>query len=133
MKYLLDSNVCIQYLNQRSEKIIQRLQDLSDIDIVVCSIVKAELFYGAMRTNNPTKTLQKQQEFLDRFISLKFDDECAVIYGEIRSKLAAKGTPIGNNDLHIAAIAMANNLTLITHNTREFSRIDNLKLEDWEI
>ncbi|MEA5549625.1 type II toxin-antitoxin system VapC family toxin [Anabaena cylindrica UHCC 0172] len=133
MKYLLDSNVCIQYLNQRSEKIIQRLQDLSDTDIVVCSIVKAELFYGAMRTNNPAKTLQKQQEFLNSFISLKFDDECAVIYGEIRSKLAAKGTPIGNNDLHIAAIAIANNLTLITHNTREFSRIDNLKLEDWEI
>ncbi|MBE9256553.1 MULTISPECIES: type II toxin-antitoxin system VapC family toxin [Aphanizomenonaceae] len=133
MKYLLDSNVCIQYLNQRSEKIIQRLQDLSDIDIVVCSIVKAELFYGAMRTHNPAKTLQKQQEFLGRFVSLYFDDQCALIYGEIRSKLAAKGTPIGNNDLHIAAIAMANNLTLITHNTREFSRIDNLKLEDWEI
>jgi tRNA(fMet)-specific endonuclease VapC len=133
MKYLLDTNVCIQYLNQRSEKIIQRLQDLSDIDIVVCSIVKAELFYGAMRTNNPAKTMQKQQEFLNRFISLKFDDECAVIYGEIRSKLAAKGTPIGNNDLHIAAITITNNLTLITHNTREFSRIDNLKLEDWEI
>jgi tRNA(fMet)-specific endonuclease VapC len=133
MKYLLDSNVCIQYLNQRSEKIIQRLQYLSDLDIVVCSIVKAELFYGAMRTHNPAKTLQKQQEFLNRFISLKFDDECAVIYGEIRSKLAAKGTPIGNNDLHIAAIAITNNLTLITHNTREFSRIDNLKLEDWEI
>jgi tRNA(fMet)-specific endonuclease VapC len=93
MKYLLDSNVCIQYLNQRSEKIIQRLQDLSDIDIVVCSIVKAELFYGAMRTHNPAKTLQKQQEFLNRFISLKFDDECAVFYGEICSKLAAKGTP----------------------------------------
>ncbi|WP_413175180.1 type II toxin-antitoxin system tRNA(fMet)-specific endonuclease VapC [Anabaena azotica] len=133
MKYLLDSNVCIQYLNQRSENIIQRLQDLSDIDIVVCSIVKAELFYGAMRTNNPAKTLQKQQEFLDRFVSLHFDDKCALIYGEIRSKLAAKGTPIGNNDLHIAAIAMANNLTLITHNTREFSRVENLKLEDWEI
>jgi tRNA(fMet)-specific endonuclease VapC len=133
MKYLLDSNVCIQYLNQRSEKIIQRLQYLSDLDIVVCSIVKAELFYGAMRTHNPAKTLQKQQEFLNRFISLKFDDECAVIHGEIRSKLAAKGTPIGNNYLHIAAIAIANNLTLITHNTREFSRIDNLKLEDWEI
>jgi tRNA(fMet)-specific endonuclease VapC len=79
------------------------------------------------------KTLQKQREFLDRFVSLKFDDECAVIYGEIRSKLATKVTPIGNNDLHIASITIANNLTLITHNTREFSRIDNLKLEDWEI
>lgn len=79
------------------------------------------------------KTLQKQREFLDRFVSLKFDDECAVIYGEIRSKLATKVTPIGNNDLHIASITIANNLTLITHKTREFSRIDNLKLEDWEI
>ena len=78
MKYLLDSNVCIQYLNQRSEKIIQRLQDLSDIDIVVCSIVKAELFYGAMRTHNPAKTRQLQRDFLDRFVSLTFDDECAV-------------------------------------------------------
>jgi tRNA(fMet)-specific endonuclease VapC len=133
MKYLLDTNVCIQYLNQKLQKIIQRFQDLSDIDIVVCSIVKTELFYGAMRTNNPVKTLQKQQEFLGRFVSLYFDDQCALIYGEIRSKLAAKGTPIGNNDLHIAAIAMANNLTLVTHNVREFSRVDNLKLEDWEI
>ncbi|MBE9058434.1 type II toxin-antitoxin system VapC family toxin [Sphaerospermopsis sp. LEGE 08334] len=133
MKYLLDTNVCIQYLNQRSEKIIQCFQDLSDIDIVVCSMVKAELFYGAMRTNNPAKTLQKQQEFLGRFVSLYFDDQCALIYGKIHSKLAAKGTPIGNNDLHIAAIAMANNLTLVTHNIREFSRVDTLKLEDWEI
>lgn len=133
MKYLLDTNVCIQYLNQRSEKIIQCFQDLSDIDIVVCSMVKAELFYGAMRTNNSVKTLQKQQEFLGRFVSLYFNDQCAFIYGEIRSKLAAKGTPIGNNDLHIAAIAMANNLTLVTHNIREFSRVDTLKLEDWEI
>lgn len=133
MKYLLDTNVCIQYLNQKSQKIIQHFQDLSDIDIVVCSIVKAELFYGAMRTNNSVKTLQKQQEFLGRFVSLYFNDQCALIYGEIRSKLAAKGTPIGNNNLHIAAIAMANNLTLVTHNIREFSRVDNLILEDWEI
>ena len=79
-----------------------------------------------MRTHHPAKTLQKQQEFLDRFVSLKFDDECALIYGEIRSKLAAKGTPIGNNDLHIAAIAIANNLTLITHNTREFRALSSL-------
>jgi tRNA(fMet)-specific endonuclease VapC len=61
MKYLLDSNVCIQYLNQRSEKIIQRLQDLSDTDIVVCSIVKAELFYGAM-------TGETHLNYLDRIL-----------------------------------------------------------------
>ena len=133
MKYLLDTNVCIRYLNQRSEKIIQRLTTVSEQDIAVCSVVKAELFYGAMRTNNPLKTLEKQQEFLDRFISLPFDDQAALIYGRIRSELAALGTPIGSNDLQISAITISNNLTLVTHNTREFSRVNNLKLEDWEV
>ena len=73
-----------------------------------------------------------QQKFLNNFVSLPFDDAAATIFGEIRSSLAAKGTPIGPYDLQIAAIALANNLILVTHNTREFSRIADLKLEDWE-
>ena len=101
-------------------------------EIAICSVVKAELFYGAMRSNNPTVTLARQQQFLSLFISLPFDDFAALIYGRIRSQLAALGTPIGPNDLQIAAIALANNLTLVTHNTREFSRVSGLILEDWE-
>ena len=101
-------------------------------DMAVCSVVKAELFYGAMRSNNPTKTLERQQDFLVRFVSLPFGDESALLFGQIRASLAIAGTPIGAYDLQIAAIALANNLTLVTHNTREFERVDGLRLEDWE-
>jgi tRNA(fMet)-specific endonuclease VapC len=70
---------------------------------------------------------------LNRFISLPFDDQSAIIYGQIRAQLVASGTPIGPNDLLIASIALANNLILVTHNTREFIRVEGLRLEDWEI
>jgi len=85
-----------------------------------------------MKSNRPKKTLAKQQKFLSQFVSLPFDDRAAKVYGEIRAQLAAKGTPIGPNDLMIAAIAVANNVILVTHNTREFSRVDRLRIEDWE-
>lgn len=64
---------------------------------------------------------------------MPFDDAAAVVYAEIRAALAQAGKPIGPNDLQIAAIALANDLTLVTHNTREFSRVQGLKLADWEI
>lgn len=133
MIYLLDTNTCIGYLNGRSIGVLRRLQALFSQDVAVCSVVKAELFYGSMRSNNPARSLAQQQDFLNRFISLPFDDQSAVIYGQIRAQLAASGTPIGPNDLLIASIALANNLILVTHNTREFSRVEGLRLEDWEI
>ncbi|MEG4345698.1 type II toxin-antitoxin system VapC family toxin [Microcoleus sp. A003_D6] len=133
MIYLLDTNTCIGYLNGRSVGVLRRLQALFSQDVAVCSVVKAELFYGSMRSNNPARSLAQQQDFLNRFISLPFDDQSAVIYGQIRAQLAASGTPIGPNDLLIASIALANNLILVTHNTREFSRVEGLRLEDWEI
>jgi tRNA(fMet)-specific endonuclease VapC len=131
--YLLDTNSCIGYLNGRSIGVLPRLQALPSQDVAVCSVVKAELFYGSMRSNNPPRSLAQQQDFLNRFISLPFDDQSALIYGQIRAQLAASGTPIGPNDLLIASIALANNLILVTHNTREFSRVEGLRLEDWEI
>jgi tRNA(fMet)-specific endonuclease VapC len=133
MRYLLDTNVCVMYLNGRSNAVRDRLISTSIEDIAVCSVVKSELFYGAMRSNNPTKTLERQQEFLERFVSLPFGDESALLFGQIRARLASAGTPIGAYDLQIAAIALANNLTLVTHNTREFERVDGLQLEDWEV
>ncbi len=132
MRYLLDTNVCIRFLNQTSESIIERLNTISDTDIVVCSVVKAELFYGAMKSNNPTRTLSRQQNFVNRFTSLPFDDQAAMVYARLRANLASLGTPIGSNDLQIAAIAIANNLTLVTHNVSEFSRVMGLSWEDWE-
>lgn len=132
MRYLIDTNVCVMYLNGRSTSVNDRILSLEDQDIVVCSVVKAELFYGAMRSNNPPRTLQRQQAFLDNYESLPFNDEADMIFGDIRADLAAQGTPIGAYDLQIAAIAIVNNLILVTHNTREFARIPQLQVEDWE-
>ncbi len=132
MKYLLDTNTCIRYLNGSSLAVFQRLDSLAETEICVCSIVKLELRYGALRSNMIEKTLAKQKEFLDRFVSKPFDDKAHLHAARIRAELAQAGTPIGPYDLLIAAIALANDLILVTHNFREFSRITGLKIEDWE-
>jgi tRNA(fMet)-specific endonuclease VapC len=85
-----------------------------------------------MRSDAPTRTLRVQQRFLEQFESLPFDDQAGLIHGRIRAQLAALGTPIGPYDLQIAAIALANNLTVVTHNTSEFKRVEGLRIEDWE-
>lgn len=132
MKYLLDTNTCIRYLNGRIPQVFNRLEALPETEIVVCSIVKMELRYGALRSDYVEKTLTKQATFLNRFVSLPFDDAAHVHAARIRAELAQAGTPIGPNDLLIAAIALSNNLMLVTHNTKEFSRVTGLQLEDWE-
>ncbi len=128
MLYLLDTNVIAIYLNQRSIILRDRLEAIKPEDIAVCSVVKFELFYGAMKSGNPLKNLARQQEFVDLFVSLPLDDLAAKKAGEIRSNLAALGTPIGPYDLLIAAIAIVNHLTLVTHNTREFERVSELRV-----
>ena len=132
MKYLLDTNTCIIYIKGKNLSLKQRMEDTLISDIAVCSVVKSELFYGSMKSANPERNYALQQEFLEQFISLPFDDTSAHIFGTIRAQLEKKGTPIGAYDLQIAAITIANDLTLVTHNTREFSRIPELKFEDWE-
>jgi tRNA(fMet)-specific endonuclease VapC len=134
MIYLLDTNTCIRYINGRSPQLRTKFLTISgDDDIAVCSIVKAELYYGAAKSDNSVRTLAKQQEFLNRFVSLPFEDKAAAVYGPLRARLQKLGTPIGPLDMLIAAIAIAHSLTLVTHNTAEFSRVDKLKIEDWEI
>lgn len=132
MIYLLDTNTCIVYLRGRNLGVIRRMAALSPRDVAVCSIVKTELFHGAMLSRDPTRTLRVQQAFLAQFVSLPFDDEAALICGRIRGQLTAQGSPIGPYDAQIAAIAIAHSLTLVTHNTREFSRVEDLRWEDWE-
>lgn len=132
MRYLLDTNVCIRYLNGRSKMIRQQLNWKNPEEIVLCSVVKAELFYGAMKSRNPARSIEKQLQFVEHFVSLPFDDKAAEAYGQIRARLEQDGTPIGPNDLMIAAIAVANDVVLVTHNTREFSYIERLTIEDWE-
>jgi len=84
----------------------RRLEAIDLEEVAVCSIVKAELLYGAMRSNNPEQTLARQERFLRVFESLPFDDRAASISGRIRAQLAAAGTPIGPYDLQIAASAI---------------------------
>lgn len=131
MIYLLDTNACIGYLNGKAVGILRRLPTIPPTDIAVCSIVKAELYFGAMQSTNPTQTLRQQQNFLNQFVSLPFDDQATLFYARIRAQLERSGTPIGSYDLQIAAIALAHDLTLVTHNAREFSRVEGLNLEDW--
>lgn len=132
MTWMLDTNVCIRYLNGRSPRLKQRIDACSESDVVVCSIVKGELFFGAQRSTDPQLTLTRQKQFLSRFASYTFDDRCAEAYGEIRANLTARGKPIGPNDLLIAAIARTHGLTLVTRNTAEFSRVPGLLWENWE-
>ena len=132
MTYLLDTNVCINYLNGRAGIVRQRMESLLPSEVVLCSVVKAELFYGAMKSANPPLTLARQEPFISQFLSLPFDDAAAEEYGRLRAFLAKQGLPIGPNDLLIAATALANNVTLVTHNISEFERVPGLQIEDWQ-
>jgi len=130
--FLLDSNTCIQFLNGRSASIQRRLMGTKPSEIKLCSVVKAEMWYGAARSNNVSAAMSRLIAFFTPYESLPFDDVAAVEYGRIRGQLAQAGLPIGANDLMIAAIALGRELTLVTHNTREFSRVSGLSTEDWE-
>jgi tRNA(fMet)-specific endonuclease VapC len=132
MTYLLDTNVCIRIINGRSAVARQKLLSRPVEQIIVCSVVRAELFYGASKSQTPEATRRKQDLFLSPFASLSFDDFAANTYGRIRADLEQNGIPIGPLDMQIAAIALTHHLTLVTHNIREFSRIPHLQLEDWE-
>jgi len=132
VKYLLDSNVCIRYLTQRSPAIIARLQAIPLAEIAVCAVVKAEMFYGAMKSDRRSTTAGPLVLFFSAFVSLPFDDASANAFGRIRADLAKHGTPIGPYDLQIAAIALANSLILVTSNTRAFARVPGLRLDDWD-
>lgn len=132
MTYLLDTNVCVQYLRGRNPSVLQRLQSTPTQDVRLCSVVKAELFLGALRSAKPEENRAKVDAFVRPYQSLPFDDEAAEIQAEIRHDLETAGTPIGPYDLQIAAIALVNGQTLVTHNTAEFSRVAELLIEDWE-
>lgn len=131
--YLLDTNVCIRLLNKSgNSQFVQKFLVRSPTDFRLCSVVKLELYYGAYKSSKRSQNLEKLNQFFQQFESLTLDDTSAQLAGQIRASLDASGTPIGSNDLLIGAIALSHNLILITHNTREFSRIDGLQLEDWE-
>lgn len=91
MTYLLDTNTCIRYLNGRSVSIFRKLDALPESEICVCSIVKFELRYGALKSNNVEKTLAEQGRFLERFVSLPFDDAAHTHAARVRADLSRSG------------------------------------------
>lgn len=130
--YLLDTNVCIRLLNRSSKKLALRIRQEDPASVCLCSITKAELHFGARHSAKVSENLALLERFFAPLVSVPFDDLCAEHYGAIRAELAGRGKPIGPYDLQIAATARAHDLTLITHNTREFSRVIGLSVEDWE-
>ena len=129
MRYLLDTNVWIHYLKS-APPVEKRLRQTPARDIAVCSVVWAELLHGARKYGRREERLARMERTLSPFRSLPFDDAAARRYAEIRDDLEIRGNLIGPNDLLIAAIALANDLTLVTSDS-EFSRIEGLRTEDW--
>ena len=111
---------------------LKKMNAITADQVAIPSIVRFELFYGAYKSNKQKETLRLLNEFLKPFISVDFDEKAAMECGNIRAELDNKGTPIGPYDLMIAAIALSGGYTLVTHNIKEFSRIENLKIVDWE-
>ena len=133
MTHLLDTNSCVDHLRRgQGSNITARLAAAAPGSVVLCSVVMGELLYGAHHSARKAQTLIQVRSFCGQFQSLPFDDLAAEEYGVIRAYLAGLGTPIGPNDLMIASIALTHGLTVITHNTSEFSRVPGLKFEDWQ-
>ncbi len=130
MRYLLDTNTCIAFLKGNSA-VVEKIRVTGIENLLLCSIVKAELWFGACNSGRVTANQAVLAEFFMQFSSLAFDDSSIGHYGEIRAMLSKAGQIIGANDLFIAAIAKANQVTLVTHNTKEFMRVPNLLLADW--
>lgn len=133
MKYLFDTNVCIKFIKGNSKNILEKTRKIGIENIIINSVVRYELYYGAYKSQKKEETIQKLQSFLNSFSNISFDENASKLCGRIRADLEQKGNPIGPYDIMIASISLANNLILIMHNTKEFSRIKNLKFEDWEI
>jgi tRNA(fMet)-specific endonuclease VapC len=130
MNYLLDTNICIVYLKNDAE-LNARLRAVNPADLKLCSVVKAELVYGARHSRHVEENLRSLAAFFSYFESLTFDDNAADWYGVIRAQLRQEGRPIGPNDLLIAAIARSHDMTLVTRNEAEFRRVAGLRMERW--
>jgi tRNA(fMet)-specific endonuclease VapC len=132
MKYLLDANTCIDHFRLGAASAVTgRILAAPRTSIALCSVVRGELLVGALKSTNPAAAGAKLRRFTASFPSLPFDDAAADRYADTRAHLEKLGTPIGPNDLLIAAIGLANGLIVVTNNTGEFSRVPNLALEDW--
>ena len=130
--YLLDTNTCIFLKNKKPLHVLDKLKSCIDSGVHISTITVAELQFGVYNSENIEKNRISLIEFLAPFNILDFDDADSEQFGKIRADLKKRGQIIGPYDMLIAAQAITKNLILVTNNTKEFSRIENLKLEDWK-
>lgn len=129
--YLLDTNICIYLMKNTYPLLTEKILSHTPTDLLISSITVFELEYGAKKNNWGDKTRHKLAMFLSPFTILSFTSEDAVTAGKLRGYLEKQGNPIGPYDVQIAAQGLSRGITVITHNTGEFSRIPNLQFEDW--
>jgi tRNA(fMet)-specific endonuclease VapC len=131
MKYLVDTNILIYLMNSKSKKLLRKFTSKNIEQFCISSITVAELIYGARKSQNIDRNMSSAIKVISPLTILDFTGLDAFEYGDIRSDLEKKGKPIGGNDLLIAAQARRQNLIVLTANTKEFSRVPNLRIENW--
>ncbi len=130
-RFLLDTNICIYIRQKKPEAVLRRFQTLRPGEAALSVITYGELFFGAAHSKHSSATLEKLRELLLLLPALPLPEKAGETYGALRADLAAKGAMIGNNDLWIAAHALAQGLTLVTNNEKEFRRVRGLNVENW--
>ncbi|MBA3611048.1 MAG: type II toxin-antitoxin system VapC family toxin [Rubrobacteraceae bacterium] len=131
MKVLLDTNVCVHVIRERPPEVLRRFEEYTVGDIAVSSITVAELYFGARKSGRADRNEEALEQFLLPLEVVEFGHAAAIAYGRVRAALEELGTPIGPLDTLIAAHARDLNLTLVTNNIREFSRVPDLELDNW--
>lgn len=131
MRYLLDTNICIALIRQQPQEVLTNIKKRHVTDIAISTLTIAELEHGVHKSTSVQQNQQALNQFLIPFSFLDFDYAAVQAYGPIRAQLEQQGTSIGPLDTLIASQAVAYTLVLVTNNTKEFSRIPQLPLEDW--
>ena len=130
-RYLLDTNICIYIRQKRPEEVLRRFRTLRPGEAVLSVITYGELLYGAAKSEQRVAALERLRELVNLLPALPLPATAGEAYGAIRAQLESKGEMIGNNDLWIAAHAVAARLTLVTNNEKEFRRVRGLKIQNW--
>jgi tRNA(fMet)-specific endonuclease VapC len=128
---MLDTDTCIALIKQHPDAVLKKLRGKSTGQVGISSITLGELAFGASKSSKSKESYAALGEFLLPLDVAEFDDRAAMQYGEVRALLAQQGKPIGPLDTLIAAHALAIEAILVTHNTREFERVQGLRIEDW--
>jgi tRNA(fMet)-specific endonuclease VapC len=130
LTHLLDTDICVYAMKARDFRLLKKLESLRD-NTAVSDVTLFELYYGAQKYADPESRLAIVNDFANQVVILPFDTRAANCAGPLRYNLQKQGLTIGVYDLQIAGIALANNLTLMTNNVREFNRVPGLEVEKW--